>query len=314
MRANWSIFAKIDPAHILDGLFVPRRKQGEALYQVEGKFDGGLISFKGVQLNVQHQSVLLAVAARTGRQSRCDGLIVNGVSDDLLGRQLSLLDTTGPVRDQAISKVECSAYALLKDAGMGDSKGDYQLLKKLLHEMSTVVMRREKNGAGGTSRLLSYQNHEERLVVSLNWRLADAIFGGQNIQVCLHERNQLSGTVAKILHTWLSTYVRRGSSLMAGRGAAVDTLLDHVYGRRRVKDSTRRDRRCFVRKALKEIGQISEWGVEIENGRAYISRSKLVDIMADTLPGDLVKVRRNYCAEADEPRRQKPGKSSIKTR
>jgi hypothetical protein len=292
MRANGSKYSKVDPAHILDGLFVPRRKKGEALYDVEGPFDGGKISFKGVQLGVQHQSVLFAVAARTGRQKKCDGLVVNGTSDDLLASQKSLFQLTGPAEDKDFSRVECSAYALLKDAGMGDSKGDYERLKELLHEMATVTLRREVNGKGGTSRLLSYQCIDDRLIVSLNWRMTDAIFGGQNIQISLHERNQLSSPVSKILHTWLSAYVRRGASLMAGRGAAIDTLLNHVYGKRPCKDSAKRNRRQYVRAALKEIGNIEGWGVELEDGRAYVSRTQVIDIMEDVPPGDLAEAEK----------------------
>lgn len=39
-RSKISKFAKLDPAHVLDGLFVPVYKKGLALYDVKGNFDG----------------------------------------------------------------------------------------------------------------------------------------------------------------------------------------------------------------------------------------------------------------------------------
>ena len=296
MRADSSSFAKIDPAHILDGLFVPRRKEGESLFGVEGKFKNGIVSFKGVQLSVTHQSVLLAIAARTGRQQKNEGLIVNGSRDDLLARQMSLLRTTGPAADQDISRVECSAYALLKDAGMGSGKSDYMALKNLLHEMSTVVLRRDYEGKSGTSHLLSYQSLDDHLMVSLNWRMTDAIFGGQNIQVSLHERQELTGPVAKILHTWLSAYINKGASLMAGRGASVDTLVNHVYGKRPCKSGAKRRRKQYVVAALKEINNLEGWGVQIENNRANIRRSDIVYVMEDIPPGDMAEAEAFICS------------------
>lgn len=292
MKSNVSRYAKVDPGHILDGLFVPKRKQGEALCKVEAPFDRGLISFKGVQLSVPHQSVLLAIAARTGRQGKCDGLIVRGTGDDLEGRQMDLLSITGPATDLDVSRVECTAYALLSDAGMGDRSSDYAILRDLLHEMSTVVMYRSKDGVGGTSKLLSFQNHNDKFLVSLNWRMTDAIFGGQNVQVSLHERHKLKGPVAKVLHTWLSAYVRKGGSLMAGRGAGLDTLLGHVYGKRPCSDSAHRNRRGYIRDALAEIGELRGWGVEHDGGQVYVSRSREREAFEDFLPSDLDELDR----------------------
>ena len=81
-RANLSSYSKLDPAHVLDGLFVPRVQKGHALYDVEGPIDGGIVRFKGVQLGVAHQSLLLAVVARTARLGS-DALVVKGGPGDL---------------------------------------------------------------------------------------------------------------------------------------------------------------------------------------------------------------------------------------
>lgn len=284
-----SRYAKLDPAHILDGLFVPRVQKGQALYDVEGEFDGGTIGFKGVQLGIEHQSVLLAVAARTGQQKMADGLLVHGSENDLLARQFSLLEPTGEIEKYDISKVECTAYALLTDAGLGDGGNQFKHLLSLLHEMSTVTMYREKDNKGGISRLLGFQRDGDKLVVSLNWRMAHAIFGGQNIQVSLHERHCLTGA-AKILHTWLSAHIRLGGQLMAGRGASIDSLIAHVWGKRPSNENQHRKRRVLVRSALNEIGKLEGWVVRLEGSTALVSRPKELPFTArgkTMLPGDI---------------------------
>jgi hypothetical protein len=91
-RSKVSSFAKVDPAHLLDGLFTPTAKKGEALYAVEGSFDGVAIKFKGVQMGVGHQSLLLAISGRTARQPMAGSVIVTGNADNLMLEQVSTPD------------------------------------------------------------------------------------------------------------------------------------------------------------------------------------------------------------------------------
>lgn len=306
-RSQVSKFAKLDPAHVLDGLFVPTAQKGQALYDVCGQFDGGEISFKGVQLSVAHQSVLLSIAARTGRQPNTEGVVIAGTANDLLARvaepaeqltdeQLELarqaqqIARTGEAKKHDFSLVKTSAYSLLVDAGMKTGASDYHKLRELLHEMATVVMYRNIKGTGGTSQLLSFQHQKDKFVVSLNWRLADAIFGGQNIHVSLTERHLLSESpVAKILHTWLSAYIRPGQSLMAGHGAEVDTLIRHVWGNRPASESTLKQRRRRIREALGAINALRGWTTSVEGSHAFISRPKLLEHGGDPTRGEFLE-------------------------
>lgn len=305
-RSQLSKFAKLDPAHVLDGLFVPTVQRGQALYDVCSQFDGGTISFKGVQLSVAHQSVLLSIAARTGRQPKAEGLVIAGTANDLLcwaadpeeqsklteeqrelAQQVKQLERTDEAETQDFSLVKTSAYSLLIDAGMQTGSSDYQKLSELLHDMSTVVMYRNIKGIGGTSRLLSFQHKKDKFIVSLNWRLADAIFGGQNIHVSLTERHLLSESpVAKILHTWLSAYIRPGQSLMSGNGAEIDTLIRHVWGNRPASEGTLKQRRRRIREALGAINGLRGWTTSVEGSHAFISRPKLLEHGGDPTPGE----------------------------
>lgn len=289
-----SQFAMMDPAHILDGLFVPRVQKGQALYEVEGEFDGGTIGFRGVQLGAEHQSILLAVAARTAIQKNTNGLLVHGNQGDLMARQSTLdLFPTGEAKGQETSKVNVSAYALLEDAGMGTGGDDYKRLLSLLFDMSTITMYRQRGKKGATSRLLGFKHDGDKISVELNWRMTDAIFGRQNIKVSLHERYGL-GSVAKVLHTWLSSHIRPGGRLgKNGGGAFIDTLIPHVWGRRPCTDKVKRNRRQRVREALDEIKGLDGWIVRLEGDKVLVSRPKELPYARkghqELLPGDIAE-------------------------
>lgn len=290
-RSKVSRYAKLDPAHVLDGLFVPVAKAGEALYKVEGTFKGGNVKFEGVQLDVRHQSVLLAVMARGARAGK-DKLLIDGSASDLQALQARLdLNLKGSAKDASIGAVKCTAYALLKDAGMNLGKKDYEELRKILTQLSTVTLYRSVNGKWGTSSLISGAGGDENgnIVVNINWRLAKAITGGQSVHVSLNERQELSSSpVAKILHTWLSAYVRPGSQLMAGKGAELDTLASHVWGSRACSESVKSNRRVRIREALACIDKLTGWTTHVDGTHAYISRPNLIDDTFDS-PGDMAE-------------------------
>ena len=302
-----SKFAKFDPAHLLDGLFTPTAKKGEALFDVKGTFKNKKagesieISFEGVQMSAKHQSLLLAIAARTAQQPSGEALLVRGTADDIRSKQIKMLEMSGLAEDMDISIVKCSAYKLLIDAGMSTGKSDYKAMICILRQMATITMYRGVGLNGGTSHLLSFQHKSDQFVVSLNWRLAGAILGGQNIQISLHERRALSESpVAKIVHAWLSGHIRLGGQFMAGRGVEVNTLIRHVWGKRQCSEAVTKQRRSRIKVALNEIGKLNGWVVRLERAHAFISRPKaLAELMS---PGDVAEFEQEILDEIYESR------------
>jgi hypothetical protein len=277
MAQGTSDFALYDPAFGgCDGLFVPKRSKGQAMYDVQREWDAGVISFKGEQLTSAHQSVLLAICAQTARS----GFLIRDHEAETEARQ-AVLGTTDLLDDVDMSYLEVSAYDLLLDAGMGTGGKDYRSLIGLLHEMSTVSVYREVPGKRKRiSPLLLFPKAFEgdRLPIRLNWRLAASIFGEQNVRVSLNERRNLETPIAKVAHCWFSCFIREGQSLMAGRGASLNTLASHVWGRRPASDAVWRKRRTMLKKALHdEVGQLPGWGVVPDDHRRgvwHISRPK----------------------------------------
>lgn len=291
-RSKVSSFAKVDPAHLLDGLFTPTAKKGEALYEVEGSFGGLTIAFKGVQMSVAHQSLLLAISARTARQASATSVLVTGNAGNLQHKHVKQLSLTGKAEGMDVSIVECTAYSLLVDAGMNVGGKSYNAMINMLHEMSTVTMYRGAGLKGGTSRLLSFSHDGKQFIVTFNWRMADAILGKQNVQVSLHERNYLKESpVAKILHAWLSGHIRLGGQLMAGRGAEIDTLIRHVWGNRLCSKDVSKKRRSRIKEGLTEIGKLDGWIIRLEGTHAFISRPKELSKLdkCEMSPGDVAE-------------------------
>lgn len=261
MAHGLSHFALYDPAFGgCDGLFVPKRSKGQALYDVQREWDTGIISFKGEQMTSAHQSVLLALCAQTSRS----GSLIRDHMAEIEGRQeaLGLQDL---LEDVDMSFVEISAYDLLLDADMGTGGKDYRTLIALLHEMSTVSVYREVPGKKKRiSPLIQCPKAFDGnlLPIRLNWRLAASIFGQQNVRVSLFERRKLATPVAKIMHCWFSCFIREGRSLMVGNGAKLDTLAAHVWGRRPASDGVWRKRRQLLKQALlQEVGRLPGWAI-----------------------------------------------------
>lgn len=268
-----SKYAKVDPAFFTDGLFVPKANKSKAI-SIEREWDNGIIKFRGVQLGVAHQSVLLALCARAGRGGE---LILKGSKNDLHAAQMDLLECLGDAQDAATAIVEVTAYSLLVDADMSDGGSSYERLIQYLMELQTLVVYRKSKhlDKGGSSNVLKFSHTGSCFRISLNWRLANAILGdSQYVQVSLFERNLLSDPVAKILHAWLSSNVRLGQTLGAENLVYLDTLISHVWGEDKASNSVIRQRRLKLKKALASINGVNDWVCQEEGGKWRIVRPK----------------------------------------
>lgn len=294
MKKDASQYAKIDPAFLTDGLFVPRANKNKAI-NIENSWDQGVIRFRGVQLGAVHQSVLLAICARAGRDGE---LIVKGSKKDLHAMQIELLHCADDAREADTAIVEATAYSLLADAGLGQSGTSYDRLEEYLTDLQTLVVYRQLNGSkiGGGSNLLNFSHQANHFKIALNWRLARAILGdAQFVKISLFERNHLIEPVAKILHAWLSSNVRFGQPLGFGNGVYVDTLLPHVWGNDSPSEDTIRQRRRRVKSALNEINGVNNWICNQLEKKWYITRPKGLGNDWLASPGELKEAEMMSC-------------------
>lgn len=299
--ANRSNYAKVCPSHITDGLFVPSRsKAGKT--DIRRLFDDGEIHFMGFdQLSCFDQCILLAVCARTGIK----GIVVKGNENDITGENTPLrlpmldMEKKDAATELKHTVTRVTAYSLLEDIGDTGKGGlKYKHLIDSLKRLSNITVYRCKNGRGGSMSLLNFEHDENKnLVISLNWRLADAILGKcQNIQVSLHERRQLKSKVAKILHAWLCSNVRLGHKLMNGQGASYERLCVHVWGEayNELSKTNKRNKISMIKQALTEIGELDKWEVSKYKNKAVVTRPKEIPFEEDVVgtPGEIAEMIR----------------------
>lgn len=227
IKAAW---AKIDPGHLMDGMFVPTGGKKRGRLYVPPRLFGSLeISFQGFeQLGADDQSVLLAISAQLG----IDGLTISDEPKGEVGQQLRLALDFSQDDGAKIASRRTSLRALAIDAGY-DPYGSTDKIKICLNRLRAAQVR-ETNRATGWDRacnLISVSFHKDGAAyIAANPRLSQAIFHGQHVRVSLFERNQLKSEVAKLLHCWLCSNVRLGQSLGNGNGARLDTLAPHIWG------------------------------------------------------------------------------------
>jgi len=284
-------YAKMDPAHLFDGLFVPVNGKGRPKLFVPLKKHGPLqIGFQGFdQLGAFDQSVLLAVSAQLG----IDGLVIDTDPPGEVGQQLRMKMYPENSKDcgRGLRARQTSLRSIALDAGYKDGDGGKSdtRVKDALNRLGNAQIREVNPNTGWDQRcnLLSatFNHLSGELFIAANPRLSGAIFRGQHIKVSLFERNALSGDVAKILHAWLCSNVRLGQSLGNGNGAMLDTLLPHVWGPDHDKKTSAKVmsvRRGRLRDALDEIRDATRaldggYGWEIDrssSGLVWVSRPK----------------------------------------
>lgn len=276
-------YARIDPAHLFDGLFVPTngRPRGR-LYVPPRDFGEAQISFQGYeQLGSDDQSILLAISAQLG----VDGLILDGVApEQRVSRALRENMDLRPDTGGHVASRQTSLRSLLQAAGYAsDSGAELDAVKRVLNRLANAQVREINRKtkwdwrANLISAVFSHDAASGTVYVAANPRLTSAIFGeGQYVRISLQERRTLASEAAKLLHAWLSATLREGHHLAAGQGVSLDALGPHVWGPAHVEGSrkVRSIRRGLLREALAEIGELPIWRVDATASEVAVSRLK----------------------------------------
>lgn len=252
-------YAKLDPAHTFDGLFVPTKgKKRDKLLVGPRRFGDIEISFQGFeQLGADDQSILLALTAQLGIK----GMEISGTPQGPISAQLRASLAFSKDDGASLASGITSLRSLMIDAGYSDHESSKALktAKDCLNRLANVQIREidHKTGWDRRCNLISTTfNHKTReTYVAANPRLTRAVFSGQHIKVSLFERNELDSEVAKLLHCWFCSNIRLGRSLGNGNGTKLETLAPHVWGDAwdGFSASSKSKKRSQVRDALDEI-------------------------------------------------------------
>lgn len=301
-------YARFDPAHVFDGLFVPTKGKKRGRLLVEPRRFGKLeIGFQGFeQLGADDQSILLALTAQLG----IDGLMIDATPVGPVSKQLRFALDFSQDDGAPLASKRTSLRSLLIDAGYQDPESGRALkdTKESLNRLRATQIR-EINRETGWDRacnLISVSfNHKTREIhIAANPRLTGAVFRGQHVKVSLFERNELESEVATLLHCWLCSNIRLGHALGNGNGAHLDTLAPHVWGRAAWEGfaaSDRSKKRGQLRSALDEIADRTRglqggngWAIDqTSSGLALVSRPKELPFLEgkhDMTPSEYHKI------------------------
>lgn len=297
-------YAKMDAAHLFDGLFVPTGgKTRGRLYVAPRTFGDSDVSFQGFeQLGADDQSILLALSAQLG----IDGLVIEAEPAGPTNKQLRLQLEIKVDDGSDVARTKTSLRSILVDAGYGspDSGRALSDCRASLNRLANAQIRESRRGGWDRrSNLISvaFNNITGDVHVAANPRLTGAIFNGQHVKVSLFERNALETETSKILHAWLCSNVRLGRPLGRGNGVHLDTLGPHVWGEKAWEEASkqvRSRRRTQMREALDEIreatGRIEQlgegygWAIDRTGDLVHITRpAELPAIEWSSAPRDL---------------------------
>ena len=284
-------YAKMDAAHLFDGLFVPTKgKKRDRLFVEQRDFGGMKIGFQGFeQLGADDQSILLALSAQLG----IEGLTIEPQPKGEISKQLRLALDFEKTDDAPIATKRTSLRSLLVDAGYNEDKST-AFVKASLNRLANSQIREADLKTGWDRRCnlisVSFNNLTDEIHVAANPRLTSAVFKGQHVKISLFERASLDSEVAKILHSWLCSNIRLGKALGNGNGAHIDTIAPHVWGNRQWNELSKQSqsqKRKLLRDALYEISDKTRnmhdgygWAIDqTESGLVIVSRPKRMPLI-----------------------------------
>jgi hypothetical protein len=218
------------------------------------------------ELGVGDQSVLFAVleAARDTMVAQHAGALVD--ADDPLWQRLEHQDF---VFRASTVRVTTTFSGLAQRCDWGDGGTAIALVRESLRRLTETTVWVRRGSSMGSSRLLAWHvGDDRRVTLAVNWRLAAALQGESYSRVSAAERAQLRDEPGKALHALLSCRLRRGQSWRCG----LDKLQEHVWGDV-VEGANLRGRRAKLRRALRAIGELPAWTVEVDaRGIAQVQR------------------------------------------
>ncbi|AEY01631.1 replication C family protein [Oceanimonas sp. GK1] len=273
--------ARHDPAHCLaPGLFrsLPRRARERKRLKLDVTYSYGddLIRFWGPEpLGVDDLRILqglVAMAAISGEGGR--GIMLKKETESEVGKQLrDLLDLKWNAIEKDALVVKGSLRQLAREVGYAKDGGTQRRsIRASIERLWAVSVIVERHGQRQGFRILSdyaSNDQEDKLFVSLNPRLAEAVMRGRSYtRLDMTEVRALRSDPARLIHQRLSGWIDAGKS---GR-VALDTLCSYVWPDETINPNTMKTRRQTVRKVFTELVAVGWMVNEYAKGKWEIRR------------------------------------------
>ncbi|MBB1162689.1 replication protein C, IncQ-type [Aquariibacter albus] len=267
-------------------LFRPLPKDGSPRPVLNETYQYGELSLRfsaREALGVPEQTLLLALLElaqeqhrRRPSEHRLDQADRSEVGS-LLWSSLHLQAEAGAIRELPPTlRLECSWSELHRRCGsasVGGSANDVR--RESLARLCEVTVW-ERDGATHTvrsCRLVSWLvGDNQRVHVALNHRLAAALLSPGYAQVLLSERLTLPSHTAMLVHAFLSTCLGQGKSMSIG----YETLVERLWPSTGTPPtaSKRKRRLSDVTSAVRAIGRLESWKVQLAPTVAEVTRMK----------------------------------------
>ena len=269
-------FAIQEPALAIAPVFLVLKKSPRAKLDVTFKFGTSTLQWRGADaLGIPEQSVLLALLSIAGQQPF--SINPNSAVGDK-AKLFNQLSCVGPQSDVAVVKAHWRKIEIA--AGYSSHSGkNITNIRLAVKRLAETTIWECRDGIKYESRLLSWIcGNNNGVIIALNRRATDAIYGHQFIKISLEERNTLPDESAKALHAYLSGSMRAGST----RRHTIDKLQAHIWSGE-ATGSTRRSRNKKLRCALLAIDQLPSWRCALlPRGQVEITRIDERTILSKT--------------------------------
>ncbi|ATD59926.1 hypothetical protein CNX70_06795 [Janthinobacterium svalbardensis] len=261
-------FALQEPALAIAPVFLVLKKTARAKLDVTRSFGVSSVRWRGPDaLGIPEQSALLALLSIAGQQAF--SIDPNSAVGDK-AKLLKQLSCEGPQSDVAVviahwRKIEIAA-------GYSSHSGNnITNIKSAVKRLAETTIWECRDGIEYESRLLSWiRGNDNGVIIALNRRATEAIYGRQFIKISLGERNALPDESTKALHAYLSGSMRTGTT----RRLTISKLHAHIWSGE-ATGSTLRSRDNKLRAALLAIDLLPAWRcILIPRGQVDIHRIK----------------------------------------
>jgi len=268
------------------------------------------------QLSIPDQSVLLAAMACA---KSCE--VQEEQGSELAASQLALalLEPTGH-RFQTASVWIPTSFRMLSRhcAASGHAGPNTAQVKASLKRLTETTIWMRSGDREGSTRLLAWSySQADSVLLTLNWRLVDALCGRRYSRINLHHRGLLATDVAKALHFSLSCQLGPGKSW----SYKLDNLQRHVWGDQADGEALRQ-RRTKLRKALDALAGLPTWSTSWNNNVVTIQHERTAQPRAEASKTKIaasyrsrrvesVTVRSNESLDASNRFHSQTGEASV---
>lgn len=266
---------RVDSALGFHQIFRPIKRVPSATrakLEVEFEWMGATLRFVGPnQLDIGDQSVLLAVlqvAQAELTEARIHGDVLGHAK---LAKFLDHRGSPGAWEENVLVRTSVRRLAsLAKDCGSTGGSSTTQVQESLTRLTETTVW----SSVGRTkasSRLLAWEvGDDEKVLLSVNWRLVAALCGRAYSKVCIDERRALPMSVAKAIHFMWSCQIQENGGLQY----RLSTLQSHIWGDC-PSPAALRKRRERLLEALAAVGALEGWSLDVQGELVKVRRRRM---------------------------------------